>query len=227
MPGSPAALRKQLEAAIGGPLVLAARQAPELLPTGVREVDSLDGGLPRGGLTEICGPASSGRTSLLLSILAQAGEAGETCALIDAAGAFDPLSAAAAGVHLDRLLWVRCGGDAETALKAVDLVVQGGGFGLVAMDLGDAPPETARRIPMTSWFRLRRAVEHTRTVLVAVEREPHAKTCASLVLELRREQAVWTGAPGCSQILRGMRVQVERRKPAGSMRASFAPRAAG
>lgn len=220
-----AALRKQLEDAIGGPLAITPRRDPELLPTGIGEVDARAGGIPRGALTEICGPESSGRTSLLFSILARAGEAGEICAYIDTDGTFDPASATAAGAVLDGLLWVRCGGNAETALKAADLIVQGGGFGMVVMDLGDTAPRTAARISMTSWFRLRRAVEHTRTVLVAVEREPHAKTCASLVLELRRTRAGWSGTPGCSQLLRGLQVGVARRKPVLAVQASFTARA--
>jgi hypothetical protein len=169
--------------------------------------------LPRGALTEICGPASSGRTGLLLSLAAQATAREEFCALVDAADTFDPASGEAAGVDLTRLLWIRCSGDAEKALKAADLLIQGGGFGLVAMDLGDTP--AARRISLTSWFRLRRAVENTPTVLVALEREAHAKTCASMVLELRRRKTAWSGAPGCSQLLRGLEVAVARRKPAG------------
>ena len=220
-----ATLRQQLESTIGAPLSLLERPAPEVIPTGIPEVDARVGGIPRGTLTEICGPASSGRTTLLLAAMAQTTARGEFCALIDAAGGLDPASAAAAGVDLGRLLWVRCGGDAETALKAADLVVQAGGFGLVAMDLGDAPPETARRISMTSWFRLRHAVEHTPAALLVVEREPHATTCAGLVLELRREGAAWSGAAGCSLLLRGIRVAVERRKPVRPARALFAARA--
>ena len=115
---------------------------------------------------------------------------------MDAEDAFDPASAAAAGVRLDRLLWVRCGHNAEHALKAADLLIQGGGFGVVALDLGDTPPATARRISLTSWFRLRRAVEHTPTVLMAVARQSNAKTCASLMLECaRRRRADGPGAP--------------------------------
>lgn len=219
------ALRKVLESVAGVPLALQPRPQPETIPTGIAEVDGQAGGLPRGALTEICGPASSGRTTLLLSVMAQATAREEFCAWIDTSGALDPASAAAAGVQLDRLLWVRCGGNAETALKAADLVVQAGGFGLIAMDLADTPPETARRISMTSWFRLRRAVEHTPAALVAVEREPHAKTCASLVLELRREEAAWSGAPGCSRLFNGLRVTVEQRKPVGGARAVFEARA--
>ena len=72
----------------------------------------------------------------------------------------------------------------EQALKATDLLLQGGGFGLVVVDLGDVPAQAARRVPLTSWFRFRRAVENTRTVLMAVEQEPYAKTCASVVCKL-------------------------------------------
>jgi recombination protein RecA len=197
---------------------------PEVCPTGVAAVDGLAGGFPRGCLTEICGPTSSGRTSLMLAAMAEATRREEVCALVDAADAFDPVSAAAAGVLLERLLWVRCGGNAEHALKAADLLVQGGGFGLVVMDLADTPIETARRISMTSWFRLRRAVEHTPTVLLAVEQQPLAKTCASLTLELRRGKAAWSGAPGCSQLLRGMRAYADRRKPAPPAAISFEAR---
>ncbi len=193
----------------------------EVCPTGLAEVDAMAGGLPQGCLTEVYGPASSGRTSLMLAALAQATGRENVCALVDTNDAFDPASAAAAGVLLERLLWVRCGGNAEHALKATDLLVQGGGFGLVAMDLADTPVISARRISMTSWFRLRRAVEHTPTVLLVVEQQPLAKTCASLTLEMRRERAAWSGAPGCSRLLRGIRVHVDRRKPVPALAASF------
>ena len=87
------------------------RPAPEMVSSGVPAIDALTGGLPRGCLTEICGPASSGRTTLLLAALAAATRRGEFCAVVDASDALDPQSAAAAGVELERLLWVRCGED--------------------------------------------------------------------------------------------------------------------
>jgi len=194
-----ALLKHHFETILGGPLDWQARPAPETVPSGIPEID-----LPRGCLTEIRGPASSGRTSLLLSILAHATARQEACALVDAEDSFHPASAAAAGVRLERLLWVRCGHNAEHALEAADLLVQGGGFGVVALDLGDTPPATARRISLTSWFRLRRAVEHTPTVLVAVARQSNAKTCASLVLACARERVQWSGS---TPLLRGIRVR--------------------
>jgi hypothetical protein len=202
-----AVLLKQFESILGSPLGWQSRPKLEYAPTGVSEVDSATGGLPRGCLTEIVGPASSGRTSLLLGILAAATARQEACALVDAEDAFSPHSAANAGVQLERLLWVRCAHSAEHALKAADLLIQGGGFGLVVMDLGDTPPKTARRISLASWFRLRRAVEHTPTVLVSLARQSNAKTCASMVIECGRQAAIWSGARSASRLLRGFEVR--------------------
>ncbi len=199
------ALKTQFESLLGGHLDWQSRPAPECVPSGVPALDAATGGLPRGCLTEIFGPASSGRTSLLLSILAQATHREEVCALIDAEDAFHPASAASSGVRLDRLLWVRSSQNAEHALKAADLLIQGGGFGVVVLDLGDTPPAIARRISLTSWFRLRRAVENTPTVLVSVARQSNAKTCASLQLECVRERAIWSGS-GASPALHSSRL---------------------
>jgi recombination protein RecA len=231
------------------------RPAPEMVSCGIPPLDALTGGLPRGCLTEICGPASSGRTTLLLAALAAATRRGEFCVVVDASDALDPHSAAAAGVELDRLLWVRCGeyppnprtrqkgcpisresftGKAgareacpelaervgissqatfdfdrtglkkngskenelkqnasrqsehrlEQVLRATDLLLESGGFGLIALDLGDLPPQAARRIPLTTWFRFRRAVEPTPTILLAIEPYPIAGSCSSLLLQL-------------------------------------------
>src|ERR1700691_2973217 len=188
------------------------RPAPEMVSSGIAAMDALTGGLPRGCLTEICGPASSGRTALLLAALAAATRRGEFCAVIDASDALDPQSVAAAGVDLERLLWVRCGGDSprrhrdteknslknkiksqnkndsepclEQVLRAADLLLESGGFGLIALDFGDVPPQAARHIPLTTWFRFRRAIEYTPTILLAIEQRPIAGSCSSLLLQL-------------------------------------------
>ncbi len=235
--------RRPLTAELGG--VVPASQMPprppaDCVPTGVTSLDALTGGLPRGTLTEIFGPASSGRTSLLLSILAQATARGEICALVDAADNFDPASAHAAGVDLKRVLWVRCGKSCssflvsrqkplgaplekqetrnsfdpgvENALQAADFLLQAGGFGLLVMDLASVPPQTARRVPLTSWFRFRRAVENTPTALLALEEEPFAKSAAGLVLKMssavgRRSSAKLL--PSHARLLCGTEIAVE------------------
>ncbi len=257
-----AALRAQIESALSDrfPSALTVREKPlpDLLPTGIASLDELAGGVPRGALAEICGPASSGRTSLLLSILARLTARQEVCALVDAGDAFAPESAEQAGVDLKRVLWVRCrkevsafkfrvsrGSDRgdrvafsalEQALKATDLLLQSGGFGLVVVDLGDIPPAAARRVPLASWFRFRRAVENTPTALLVLEQEPYAKTCASLVLRCDSKPAAFRsaveGAPPHAQLLYGIRVTAEvvrsavARKPPRSTRAEFEPRLA-
>jgi recombination protein RecA len=237
------------------------RPAPEMVSSGIPALDTLTGGLPRGCLTEICGPASSGRTTLLLAALAAATQRGEFCAVVDASDALDPQSAAAAGVELDRLLWVRCGDSSpqrhpstalracpepaegassatektisknrssdgcpisrasfareacpelvewvggasqgtfdfdrtnsrqsehrlEQVLRATDLLLESGGFGLIVLDLGDVPQQAARRIPLTTWFRFRRAVENKPTILLAIEHHPIAGSCSSLLVQL-------------------------------------------
>src|SRR5438874_3276871 len=158
-----AALKKQFESVLGEYLGWQFRPLPELVRSGVPEIDGATGGLPRGCLTEIYGPASSGRTSLLLAILAAATAREEVCALVDTEDSLDPVSAAESGVRLSRLLWIRCGHHAEQALKAADLLIQGGGFGLVAMDLGDTPPESARRISYAVFCWKKKTATHSCT----------------------------------------------------------------
>src|SRR2546430_2299735 len=90
------------------------RASVELQPSGVTELDAvLGGGFPRGSLVELCGPASSGRTSLAFSLLAQTTERQEACAFVDVSDSLDPVSLAAAGAELPRLLWIRCGGTGD------------------------------------------------------------------------------------------------------------------
>ncbi len=236
MSSKTSALRLQVEsslaARVASPFQYRDRPIVETAPTGVPPIDLLTGGLPRGSLTEIYGPPCSGRTSLLVSALASRTAASEVCALVDARDAFDPHSAEAAGVRLQQLLWVRCR-NVDQALRATDLLIQGGGFGLIALDLGDTPARVVRYVPLQVWFRFRRAVEHTPTIFLVVEQESNAKTCASLVLGLHAQETRWaqTGndasageialphSPGClldgwkscTEVVRSSAQQKERR----------------
>ena len=154
------------------------------LATGIIEVDSLTGGIPRGAVSEIFGPMSSGRTSLLLSMLSYATTHDEICALIDINNVFAPTEAAPAGIDFERLLWVRCGGNMEHGFKATDLLLHAGGFGLVILDMGDVPGKDARRIISSWWYRFRRTVENKPTAIVVISAESCTRSCASLTLEL-------------------------------------------
>ena len=189
-----AALRLQVETALAGrvaaPLEYRNRQVVETVSAGIGAIDELTGGLPRGCLTEIFGEPCSGRTSLLLAALAARTREAEVCALVDGRDAFDPAAALAAGVNLRQLLWVRCK-NIDQALRATDLLIQGGSFGLLALDLSDIAPRLVRQVPLNVWFRFRRAVENTPTILFLMARESNAKTCASLVLRMEGEAGVW------------------------------------
>jgi recombination protein RecA len=292
--------------------------AGELQPTGISNLDAiLCGGIPRGSIVELCSSASSGRTSLTLSMLANATERQETCAYIDVSDALDPMSVASAGVDLKRLLWIRCGPDTssplqpqqslsstpprnnslpllensaakaksqlwqhprdqirgietslpslmrntektktqlqplqthsatllftepanaphvlhcastsqkfdesstanqvqhrdlqktrasssnkpwkrlEQALKVTDLLLHSGGWGFVVFDLGNISWVDARRIELSTWFRFRRAIENTPTILLLLGEESCAKSCSSLVLQCQRKNENWNYA---------------------------------
>lgn len=281
----------QILAAVGAAPKLAAvvpasrldvRPIPEMVSSGIPQLDSLAGGLARGCLTEICGTASSGRTSVLLCALARATQRGEVCALVDASDAFDPASAAAAGMEMSRLLWVRCGekypwrknrtaarrgspaggsnqgmpsgipqvdengysfsrweSQLGQLLKVTDLLLQSNGFGMIVLDLGDVPVQSAR-IPLASWFRFRRAVEHTPTALLVLEQQPIAGSCSSMLLKVSAAHAQPGNRPAHSglthsELLDQFEITVEllcsrlgkksERKPVQSM-TSFKSRAA-
>lgn len=266
---------------------LEVRPRPEMISTGIAEVDALTGGLPRGCLSELCGAGPSGKTSVLLATIAASAQREESCALIDASDSFDPQSGAAAGINFGKLLWVRCGKKLSTinrqpsvkniganaqrqtslhissvnfenngqrpmtsdgwqlktrseqrleqVLKTTDLILQSGGFGLVALDLAGIPEKFVRRIPLASWFRFQRAVEHTKTVLLVVSEFACAQTCASVIFRISTQHSAFSNqprvSPSHSQLMETMQIEVElartrlERKPMRSVRASFRSRA--
>jgi recombination protein RecA len=203
----------------------------ECLPTGIAPLDALltqvqTQGFPRGAISEILGPDSSGRTTLVHSLLAASTSQSEICAYIDTNDSFDPVSAAAAGVALSQLVWIRCGHNAGHALKAADYLLHAGGFGAIVLDLCQVPSRVWNRIPISYWYRFRRAIENTPTILALVERQPIAKSCAALMLDMQRKKTVWTGAPGFS-LLREIEIEVASRKPVRAAAAKFQAKAIG
>lgn len=141
----------------------------------------------------------SGRTSLMVSMLAQATMREEFCALIDAGDCFDPLSAEQAGVDLTRVLWVRCGRKRklkplEQAFKAADILIQNGGFGLIAVDLSWIEERHLRKVPLTTWFRFARVVEKLSTALVFLMSYPAAQSCAGMTMHMAGAAPCWTMA---------------------------------
>jgi hypothetical protein len=225
------ALRLQIERALESrfpaALTPAAHTFREVAPTGIEEADRLlEGGLPIGAISEITGPASSGRTTLAQAFLAQQTAEGRVCAWVDANDAFDPESAAANGVNLQQLLWIRCK-DAvqpariskpspvdkskpwtklDQALRATDLLLQAAGFSAIMLDLGDIAQEHGNRIPLATWFRFRQAADRTRCSLVVLGQAAFAQSSAAVVLECAPLQAETAG----SSVLRGFTFKLQR-----------------
>lgn len=226
MPSS-SALRAQIENALEhrfpSALTPVPRTVREVAPTAIAEVDALlDGGLPVGAISEVAGPDSSGRTSLALAFAAQCIQNGGVCAWVDACDAFDPESAAASGIALSRMLWVRCSKDLRStskpwacldqSLRATDQILQAGGFAAIVLDLGDIAPEQAYRIPLATWFRYRQAADRARSALVVLGKRPYAQSSAAVVLQCSAAKAEDAG----NSVLRGFRYAVERQRERSS-----------
>jgi recombination protein RecA len=206
-----------------------------VVPTGLAELDArLEGGLPRGQCSELVGPRSSGRTSLLFSVLAGATRRGELVAMVDTFDMFDSESAVAAGLVLERMLWIRgraCApvplaypgksSLAETlidrALKALMIVLQAGGFGVVVLDLADAPLDALGRLPFTTWLRLQRVIEGQATSCVLLAPAPVGRSAGGVTVALQPARraglghmagggrlGLWTGPSGASRLFDGL-----------------------
>lgn len=222
------ALRLQIERTLENRFPAALSPMPqtvrETAPVGIAEIDRLlAGGVPVGAISEITGPATSGRTCLALAFIAERTREGKVCAWVDVNDALDPESAAANGVCLRRLLWVRCRSGAEAkyrsgaegehrpeaarakgkrpvwsrpvwsrldqALRAIDLLLQAGGFAAIVLDIGDTAEEHGRRIPLATWYRFRQAAEQTRSCLVVLGSAAYAQSSAEMVLECSPREA--------------------------------------
>jgi recombination protein RecA len=310
---SAALIRSQIEASLSKRIPSALTPSPRIVrcvtTTGIPSIDAvLDGGLPLGAITEVVGPECSGRTAFALSFVAGLTQSARVCAWVDVSDTLHPESAAASGVDLARLLWVRCGvssaaygeshsqhtfslpekflapppikkglhgggfgshprneakglsdsisgfmrpemfaprcaepqrrvqsqreifkpapsrGTAtlgrktaqapkpwtriEQALRVIDLLLQGGGFSAIVLDMGSIAPEFATRVPLATWFRYRAAAERTRTSILLLTQYSCAKSSVELLLRfkpgdaLREEATVFTGIEHCVEVAR-------------------------
>lgn len=193
-------------------LFSAAGLSRETLRCGIAGIDQHLSGLPRGAITELTGWPSSGRTSAVAAIIAKSISLLEYCVYIDGSNVLDAIAWREAGVDFSRLLWVRSNHNLEAALKAADLILHAGGFGLVCLDLAGFSPRLVSRIPIAWWHRFRRAIENTPTVLLVLADHPLARSCASVWLRFERSQAVFSGWRG-GRLFRGFRVCSVIEKP--------------
>ncbi len=164
----------------------------------------LGGGLPGGAVVEVVGRASCGRLALLLAALAAVTSAGEPVALVDLGDGLDPQAAAAAGIDLERLLWLRPHHLRDT-LAAAEMLVDTG-FPLVALDLG--LPPVRGRVPLAAWLRLARGAG-ARQATVLISSPYRLSGCAAeVVVVARRGRGAWSGAHGSRRLLDGLALRL-------------------
>jgi hypothetical protein len=237
-PVSPAETKASLQALLEARRLQAA--APPLrgevratpLPTGIASLDGLlRGGFPRGQMSEVYGPASSGRTGLLVAAAAQATRTGALAAWVDPGDRFDPSSAAAAGADLERLLWLRGrrGVAAEVgalgeSVAALATVLGSGLFAMVVLDVAGLGAHEWRRLPAATWIRLQRAVASTPAALVLLADAHVAASPLGVSLALAAREARFAGAPGPGRLLTGLTAFAEA-GPYARRQATFALRA--
>ena len=203
------------------------------LATGVPRLDELlFGGLPRGQVSEIHGPVSSGRTGIALAVAARSTRTGALAAWVDPQDRLDPRSAGDAGVDLGRLLWLRGAASARearpllAAISAVGTLLGSGLFELVVVDLGGIGHSGLQRLPGATWIRLQRMVESQPGTLLVLADAHIAHGPAGVSLALRGAGASWSGDPGPGRLLRGLTAEVKAgrqalRGTAVELRASF------
>lgn len=207
----------------------------------------LRGGVPRGQFSEVVGPVSSGRTSLAWAALAAATARGEWVALVDTFDRFDPERAAASGVDLSRVLWVRGQALSKTsgaldpawvpgersvqgpgtllertidrAIKAVNLVAQSGVCTLVVLDLVDAPAQALARVPRSTWLRLQHVVEGRDTALLLLAPTPVARSAGGLSIAMGGAAEMRTARGAGAEMVSGGADTTGERNSSGVSRA--------
>ena len=172
----------------------------------------LGGGLPCGAITEIFGGVSSGRTTLAQVLISAVTIAGDFAAWIDLPNAFDPNGARAAGVDLERMLWVSPT-DHLAALRAVEHVLDAGGFRVVVLDL-DCASGVRSMLPAAAWLRLGRAAACRNAAIVVIATAHAVGTFAALSLEACANRRVFAGEGGPCPVFQGATssLRIERHK---------------
>ena len=167
--------------------------------------------LTRGGIAEMAGDASVGKTGLALSLLAKLTHEGEICAVVDASHSFDAVTAYQSGVELRNLLWIRCGNDVEKAFMSADYLVQAKGFGAIWLNLAGLPDKKLRMVPKTYWFRYRTRIKETPTILLVTATESLAGSASQQSFVFSREETRWSGS-GKFKLLREFYVEMTSKR---------------
>jgi recombination protein RecA len=219
----------------------------ESIPTGALSLDIAlgVGGIPRGRITEVFGPESSGKTTICQHIVAEAQKMGGTCAYVDMEHALDPSYASRCGVDVDSLL-ISQPDTGEQALEITETLVRSGAIDVVVIDsvaalvpraeiegdMGDSPMGMQARLMSQALRKLSGAIKQTNTAVVFTNQlrlkigvmfgNPETTTggmalkfYASVRLDVRRIQSIKLG----SEIIGSRtRVRVVKNKVAAPFR---------
>lgn len=165
----------------------------------------------RGSVVEIAGQTSSGKTSLVLTLLSKLTSTGEVCAVVDSSGGFDPRSSYLSGVNNNNLLWVKCGGDIERSFLAADHLVQAKGFGAIWLNLAGLSQQKLRMVPKTYWYRYRTRIKDTPTLFLVTAEEHITGSASQQSFIFSRERVVWSGN-GKFKLLREFHLKMHSQK---------------
>ena len=179
------------------------------VPSGLVELDRVAGGLPVGAVTEVVASSCGGAT-VLYAALAGATSRGEMAAVVDPQEGFDVASARAAGVVLERLLWVRPQGSFKKSLQALERILSSGGFGLVVLDLGWGT-QKAPEVP-AAWMRIKKLAGASEAVVLVISTAPRVGTFTSLAVAVRRRRARWRGRNPRERWLEGIELSFDLRR---------------
>lgn len=174
-------------------------------------LDNVGLAFTRGTIIEIAGEPSSGKTSLTLNLFSKLTALGEICAVVDSSNSFDPRTAVLAGVELENLLWIKCGGNIEKALMSVDHLVQAKGFGAVWLNLNGLQQRQLRLVPKTYWYRYRNRIKETPTLLLVTAEESVTGSASRQSFIFSREHTVWSGI-GRFKLLREFYINMHSKK---------------
>jgi hypothetical protein len=184
----------------------------DYLQTNIPFFDARFNGLPKGSLTELSGPSSTGKTSLIHAALAECTQRQEYCAYIDGSNTFSPTCAHASQVDLAKLIWVRCTNNLEAAFQAADLLTHSGGLRLIVMDIANIPQSKLNHIPVSWWHRFRLAVQDTPACFVLLSASPQSKSSSQFSLLQKRQATLWQGE-GPGRVFAGLQFESTQRKP--------------
>lgn len=194
-------------------------QKQERVATGVEPFDELTGGLVRGGICEFFGKKGSGKRSVVFALLANMTRENKICAIVDTSNSFDPVSAERCGMHLGKVLWIKCDSDPQKAVLATDYLIQSRLFGAVWLDMSLCERDFLDRMPNSYWFRFKVGLKDSASVLLVTMEEARLRSATQQSVYVSKERNGWEGE-SCFRVMRCGSVSLEMVRPSSGREVS-------